>query len=190
MRSSRRQFLVRSGTGFGAAWLAAHWHEIAAAHEHARAAAAGTPAALQSFTPDEAREIEAVAAQILPADETPGAREAGVIYFIDRALTTFARDARPVYKKGLRTLRGKSAALGAARFSDLPPDRQIEILKSIEKTTFFETVRFHTVAGFFGSPEHGGNRDHIGWKLIRFEDEPSFEPPFGYYDAEAGKERG
>jgi gluconate 2-dehydrogenase gamma chain len=188
--SSRRQFLVGSGTGFGAAWLAAHWSEIAAAHQHARAAAAaGTPEALQSFTPDEAREIEAVAAQILPADETPGAREAGVLYFIDRALATFARDTRPVYKKGLRMLRGKSAALGAARFSDLPPERQIELLKSIEKTPFFETVHFHTIAGFFGSPEHGGNRDLIGWKLIQFEDEPSFEPPFGWYDANVASDR-
>src|SRR5262249_2937149 len=152
------------------------------------AAAAGTPAALQSFTPEEAREIEAVAAQILPTDETPGAREAGVVYFIDPALATFARDARPVYKKGLRALRGKSASHGAARFSDLPPARQIEVLKSMEKTKFFETVHFHTIAGFFGSPEHGGNRDQVGWKLIQFVDEPSFEPPFGYYDANAGKE--
>jgi gluconate 2-dehydrogenase gamma chain len=190
MKGSRRQFLVRSGAGFGATWLAAHWSEIVAAHQHARAAAAaGTPDTLQSFTPEEAREIEAVAAQILPSGETPGAREAGVLYFIDRALATFARETRPVYRKGLRTLSGKCRALGAARFSDLQPDRQIELLKSIEKTTFFETVRFHTIAGFFGSPDHGGNRDLVGWKLIQFQDEPSFEPPFGYYDAEAGKAR-
>ena len=32
---------------------------------------------------------ETTDAQIVPSDDTPGAREAGVIYFIDRALATF-----------------------------------------------------------------------------------------------------
>ena len=38
-----------------------------------------------------AAEIEAIAARIIPSDATPGAREAGVVYFIDRALSTRPR---------------------------------------------------------------------------------------------------
>ncbi|PYT19675.1 MAG: hypothetical protein DMG57_44565 [Acidobacteria bacterium] len=33
--------------------------------------------------------IAAIANQIIPSNDGPGAREAGVIYFIDRALSTF-----------------------------------------------------------------------------------------------------
>jgi len=185
---SRRQFFFRSSSRFGSAWLAAHWPEIAAAHEHARLAAAGAPPHFQFLRPAEAREIEAVAAQILPGGDTPGAREAGVIHFIDRALATFARDSRRLYRRGLRLLATKARALGAARFSELSAERQIEALRSIEKSPFFETVRFHTLAGFFGNPEHGGNRGGVGWKLIGLEDQPSFEPPFGYYDARPDQE--
>ena len=45
-----------------------------------------------------------MAAQIIPTDETPGAREAGVVYFVDRALTTFDVDQQPLYSAGLREL--------------------------------------------------------------------------------------
>ena len=33
---------------------------------------------------------------------------------------------------------------------------------------FFETLRAHTIAGFFCDPIHGGNRGMVGWKLIGF----------------------
>jgi hypothetical protein len=38
------------------------------------------------FTTEKGAEIEAIAAQIIPADDTPGAREARVIYFMDPEL--------------------------------------------------------------------------------------------------------
>ena len=34
----------------------------------------------------------------------------------------------------------------------------------------------------FSLPEYGGNRDGVGWKLLGFEDQHVFQPPFGYYD--------
>src|SRR6059036_1467563 len=83
---SRRHFFRRSCSGVGAAWLAAHMPEIVAAREHAhRVAGSAAPARLDFFSPEQAAEVEAVAGQILPTDSTPGAREAQVIYFIDRA---------------------------------------------------------------------------------------------------------
>jgi hypothetical protein len=68
--------------GLGSAWIAASWTEILGVHEHARRAAANPPAKLEFFTPEQAAEIDARAAQIIPAGETPGAREGGVRYFI------------------------------------------------------------------------------------------------------------
>ena len=67
----------------------------------------GRPTTLGFFSPDQAVEIESVAAQIIPKDETPGAREAGTIYFIDRALTTFDEDKQAAYRQGLKDLQAK-----------------------------------------------------------------------------------
>ncbi len=72
----------------------------------------------------------------------------------------------------------------SAKFSDLSPAEQIKVLKAFEKNPFFETVRTHTIMGFFADPSYGGNYDKIGWKLIGFQDEFYFKPPFGYYDRE------
>src|SRR5258708_22638037 len=102
---SRRLFLIRSITGVSSAWLALRLPEIVAAQEHAHHAAESTgPAKLEFFTPGQAKEVEAIAAQIIPTDDTPGAREAHAIYFIDRALTTFDKDQQPQYTKGLKEL--------------------------------------------------------------------------------------
>jgi gluconate 2-dehydrogenase gamma chain len=178
--ASRRQFLSRSLAGLGSAWLSTHWPEILAAHEHARRAAqTDPPAKFEFFTPEQAAEVEAVAAQIIPTDETPGAREARVIYFIDRALATFDSDKQELYIKGLRELQDqcRQRLPSSEKFSSMTAAQKIDILKTIEKSEFFEAVRVHTIAGFFANPEYGGNRDQIGWKLIGFEDQFSYEPP-------------
>jgi gluconate 2-dehydrogenase gamma chain len=177
---SRRTFLIRSLTGMSSAWLAARMPEILAAQEHAhRAASADVPARLEFFSPEQAVEVEAVAAQIIPTGSTPGAREAHVIYFIDRALTTFDKDKQKTYLKGLKQLRRNA---GRKRFSQLTSEQQIALLKKLEKSEFFGLVHFHTILGFLADPSYGGNHEKIGWKLIGFQDAFAFEPPFGYYD--------
>ncbi|MBI4473698.1 MAG: gluconate 2-dehydrogenase subunit 3 family protein [Acidobacteria bacterium] len=83
--------------------------------------------------------------------------------------------------------RGSTARASGGRFGpDLSSEQQIEVLKAIENTSFFELVRTHTVMGFMSNPQYGGNRGKAGWKLIGFEDDFMFLPPFGYYDRNAG----
>jgi gluconate 2-dehydrogenase gamma chain len=167
------------------AWLSAIWPQIYAAQQHARrAATANEPAKLEVLDSQSARQIEAIAARILPAGDTPGAREAGVLYFIDRALATFDKDQRRAYRQGLRQIEAQRRKLfpGSPSFAALSEEQQDQLLRAIENTPFFNLVRRHTVLGFFGDPRWGGNRDHLGWKLIGFEDKFHFEPPFGYYD--------
>src|SRR4029077_11190281 len=78
----RRTFLTRSAAGFSAAWLTANWPSMVSAATHAHAAVASPdPAKFEFFTPAEAAEIEAMSSRIIPTDETPGAKEAGVVYF-------------------------------------------------------------------------------------------------------------
>lgn len=189
---SRRSFLLASVTGVPAAWVAANYPGILAAQEHVRLAVkAGQAPPLTFFTEAQAAEVEAMAAQIIPTDESPGAREAHCLYFIDRALSGFARSSQPQYTKGLQDLQAKTQELypGTDKFSALTSGQQIKVMTAIEKTPFFRTVRTHTVIGFFSRPVHGGNADKVGWKLIGYDDSLNFKPPFGYYDAQlrAGK---
>ena len=183
---SRRSFLLASITGVNAAWIAANYPGILAAQEHVSLAAkAGQLPQLAFFTDAQAAEIGAMAAQIIPTDQSPGAREAHCLYFIDRALSTFVKSSQPAYIQGLQDLQSKTQSLypDAGKFSALTSEQQIKVLTEIEKTPFFRTVRTHTVIGFFSRPADGGNYDKIGWKLIGYDDSLNHKPPFGYYDA-------
>ena len=187
-RRSRRSFLIDSVAGVNAAWVAANYHGILAAQEYVRqATGAGQVPRLTFFTGEQAVEVEALTAQIIPTDETPGAREAHCVYFIDRALSTFARASQPAYIQGLQELQAKTRELypDAGRFSALPARQQIQTLTVLEKTQFFNMVRAHTVIGFLAHPVHGGNYDTIGWKLIGYDGSLNHTPPFGYYDAQS-----
>lgn len=189
-KKSRRTFLADSAVGVGSAWLAANWPAIIEAEAYAqRAAVADQPVAFAFFTDAQAADIDAMSSQIFPTTDTPGAHEAHIVNFIDRALVTFARNRRPVYIQGMKDLQAKTKEMfpSASKFSALTSAQQIQLLTAIEKTPFFTTVREHTLTGMFASPKHGGNFNKVGWKLIGFEDTLNFKPPFGYYDAAALK---
>lgn len=181
---SRRAFLRALAGVAGGAWLGLDWSEVAAAHE-AHATDAASPTYTPFLTPKEAADVEAIAAQIIPTDATPGAREAGIAGFIDRALATYFARIAPTFRDQLTEFRalcmGRHPQVGS--FAALPSVQQIEFLKSIEKTPFFASMRLLTMIGMFAMPQYGGNRDGIGWKLLGFEDRHVFTPPFGYYDA-------
>jgi gluconate 2-dehydrogenase gamma chain len=148
------------------------------------ASAQGQP--FKSFSSSDAAEIDALTAQIIPSTDSPGAREAHVIYFIDQALTTFDSDKRTAYANGLAAVQAKRRELfpGSQSVAALNPDQHIALLAAIEKTEFFETLRTHTVMGFLANPEYGGNQNQAGWKHIGFQSSHHFAPPFGYYDQE------
>ena len=174
MSDSRRNFLLKSFSASSAAWLAANWPAQVAAAEKAQAMGAFT-----YFSREQAADIDAMAAQIYPTTDTPGAREAQVIYFIDTALVTFAQDKQEIYAKGLADLSTKT---GGKAFASLPSDQQIALLTAMETTPFFKTVRDHTIMGMFAAPQHGGNYRKVGWQQIGFDDSLNFRAPFGAYD--------
>jgi gluconate 2-dehydrogenase gamma chain len=183
---SRRSFLVESASGLSGAWILANYPEILAAEDFVlEAARSDELATFAFFTPEQAVEVEAMAAQIIPTDDTPGARDARVVHFIDRALVTFERDRQGDYTRGLSELESatRSRFPSAARFSELTFDQQLDVLTGIERTPFFNLVRTHTITGFFASPLHGGNYGKVGWELLGYDDALQHEPPFGYYDA-------
>jgi Gluconate 2-dehydrogenase subunit 3 len=199
---SRRGFLSQTLTGISAAWISAHWPALLSAASHGREAAqSATPAKFEFFSAEQAAEIDAISARVIPTTDTLGAREAGVVFFIDRALVTFAKDNQKIYTQGLMELQAKVSELfpGVAKFSAAKLEQQDHILQSLEESSaaggrssrrragaqsFFETVRVHTIMGFLIDPDSDkrGNRDGVGWKVIGRDNEHMFQPPFGYYD--------
>jgi gluconate 2-dehydrogenase gamma chain len=140
---------------------------------------------LRFFKATEATAIAAACERIFPSDESgPGAKEAGVIIYIDRQLAgPFGRDryrytkapfvesvpehgyqgkANPqeIYRDGLRQL--------GEDFADLDAAKQDERLRAIESTAFFRMLSTHTIEGMFSDPMHGGNVGRIGWQLIGY----------------------
>jgi gluconate 2-dehydrogenase gamma chain len=200
---NRRNFLLRAGTGLSAAWISANWPALLSAATHAHnAAKAATPPKFEFFTPEEAAEVEAITVRLIPTDDTPGAREAGVVYFIDRGLTTFWADDQKTYREGLPGLQVRVSEMfpSVSKFYGLTAEQQDAVLDSFDENidapsaprrafrarpgaqNFFETLRQHTINGFLIDPDYGGNHDGVGWKVIGREREHMFQAPFGYYD--------
>lgn len=159
--------------------------ELALLGAWATAQAAQQDATFRVLDGAEAREIEAIASEIIPSGDSPGAREAGCVYFIDRALDTFARHQRPLYRQGLAEAQATRLRLfpGSRDIGSLAPPDRIRLLEAIENTAFFEAVRRHTIMGFYADPSYGGNRRQVGWKHIGYEPAHHYDSPFGYYDS-------
>jgi gluconate 2-dehydrogenase gamma chain len=199
---SRRRFLLNSLSSLSATWVATYWPAALAAAQHAHnSAQAASPPSFEFFTPELAAEVDAIVARIIPTDATPGAREAGVVYFIDRALTTFASDLRKVYAEGMADVQTRVRKMfpGVEKFSTATGEQQDEVLSALEDKAastdrpfaprplapnFFETIRQHTIAGFLIDPDSArrGNHDGVGWRVIGREREHAFQPPFGDCD--------
>ena len=140
---------------------------------------------LRFFTAGEAQIIAAACECIFPSDENgPGAKDAGVIVYIDHQLAgPYGRDRyrytkgpfvesvpehgyqgkenpQEIYHSGLQKL--------GADFAKTDTTEQIKRLQSIETTMFFRILRTHTIEGMFSDPMHGGNANLIGWQLIGY----------------------
>jgi gluconate 2-dehydrogenase gamma chain len=121
------------------------------------------------FTPAEARTVEAICDQLIPADQDPGAAWAGVVRYIDRQLLGFFKPMQKAYREGLAALDG---------FADMPAEKKAASLAALEKDRqkpgkiFFDMILAHTMQGFYGSPRHGGNRDAVSWRMLGVPEPP------------------
>jgi gluconate 2-dehydrogenase gamma chain len=189
--ASRREFLRAAGAT-GAAWLLADLVVLEDAFAHAtRRRNADPPHRFEALTAEQAADLEAVCSRILPSDGSPGAKEAGVIHFIDRSLATFNASQKPLFDEGIANLNRRAAQRwpGTAAFAALTPERQDQLLRAIENEPFFQAARFATLVGMFADPSWGGNRDYVGFTLLGIDHQPIYQPPFGWYDAEANRAR-
>jgi gluconate 2-dehydrogenase gamma chain len=130
------------------------------------------------FTVSQAALVGAIAEQFVPQDDYPGAKEAGVVTFIDGILAgPFGRFYKGHYEEGLRGVDGISHERFGRNFVSLDLDRQASILTALEfdkgidpgAREFFGLILQHTFEGYYGDPEHNGNRNAASWKMIGFE---------------------
>jgi gluconate 2-dehydrogenase gamma chain len=128
------------------------------------------------LTEREAATVDAVAARIFPSDpRRPGAREARVVCFIDRALAETSGELGECYRQGARELDLLCGQRHGTPFAQLTDELQDQILRVVDGpeasrrlATFFAVVREHTIQGMFCDPEYGGNHHGVGWKLVGF----------------------
>ena len=183
---SRRNFLQSTGTLTGAAYLRMLAPGIAVITQ-AACSARDEGAAFVILGADEVRDFAAIAARIIPTTDTPGATEAGVIHFIDKAFAAEMSGQLDFARAGLAEL---NDALGnqytdAAQLGDLSEDEQDAFLQTRETTGFFNLMWAMTIFGFFSMEKYGGNKDQVGWELIGFEGgHGPWQYPFGYYDGQ------
>src|SRR5262245_60612409 len=146
---TRRAFLGDSSRAVGAGWLALQLPWIASL-----VGCVTADAQLVHLTPAEGRTMRALAARIVPSgDGLPGggAEEAGVVYFVDRALATpFFADSAPLIRRGLADLDARASALGAlGGFQALSEDQQVFVIQHVEHEPFFAAARTLVLIGVF-----------------------------------------
>jgi gluconate 2-dehydrogenase gamma chain len=187
---SRRRFLRRSALLLGSACLALPLVDVQAGVRQASASMASNRR-WQILAPGEVQDLEAIADQIWPADDSPGASALGAVRFIDAALDGFMAEILPLVRSGLQDLQQRAADMRppSVRFSQLAPEQQTAALTAVEQTPFFSAVHMMVLLGLFALPDYGGNRDQGGWAQLGFESRHLWQPPFGYYDAQQEEER-
>ena len=139
-----------------------------------------TPAPSYHFFSDsEAKQLIALCEQIIPRDDTPGATDAGVIFYINRQICGPLARHQQSYRLGLESFHKSCLQVYKVPFEDLPFARQTEAVRLIEsgqapkelwsnpsQQFFFGLVLDHTRQGFYGSPRHGGNRDYTSYRML------------------------
>ena len=180
-----RRVLIERGAAVagGVTLLGTNTAGAAAAVEHASAMLESGPRV--SLTAGEMKTLKAVLADLLPSDKLgPGAVEAGVHVYIDRALAGSYKALRPVYASLLPLFEKSAKSMGGKSYAALPATKRMKLLAGFEAgkppgvshaegagvVSGFQLLLEHMREGMFGDPMYGGNRNLIGWKLIGYPD--------------------
>lgn len=143
--------------------------------------AAAAREAYENLTAAESDLLEAILDRLIPSDALgPGAKEARVLHYIDRALGGALATSRPVYAAGLVALDGYAQKSRGKRFLELSAADKDSVLMDLESGSvapgtfngssaqFFGLVLGHARQGMFGDPYYGGNANYVGWDLLRY----------------------
>jgi len=189
--ASRREFLVRAAVGAGAvagAGLVPETHAQTREQDRKAESKTNSPDQRHSngdapgafLNHDQAATMLAFTERLMPgAPGKPGARDAGVLNYIDLALAGAYADLQDFYRRGLAQLDAYCRKTYNEPFVRLSAARQDEVITALEEgkaggftwptaPEFFNTIRTHTMEGMFADPIYGGNNDFAGWRLVGF----------------------
>ena len=180
----RREFVEAISAALAAGLAAAARGDFSAAAAYAAEVPPSAP--YEFLTAEQAQLLDVVTAHIVPTDDTPGAREAHVVRYIDQSFRTIFAEYQKDFADLLVAFNEFMAGFrpDGAPFLRLTHSEQIAALRDLErlKPDVFNPLRDITMNGMFSHPVHGGNYQKIGWRLIGYIDQYSWAPPFGYYD--------
>ena len=180
--SPSRRNLLKSAGIVGAAAVGSGAAGTVIAQDSPSGASEGSPLtleALEVLTAAEAETLEAICDCLIPSDDNgPGAREARAVHYIDRSLASHNSGARHNYLVSLTAIDDYAAKTRGKPFAQLIRDHQDSILSGVQTgkvpgcvpsgSGFFNMVRNHTIDGTFCDPYYGGNRNFVGWDMIRY----------------------
>ena len=118
------------------------------------------------LTADELQMLAHLVDRIIPRTDTPGASDAGVHFFIDRALHQQKRVSD--FRAGWKSLDEVSGKLRNASFAALSAEDQVEVLRHASGNPdtaagrFFGWMKNLTIDGYSTSKE--GLTQELGWK--------------------------
>jgi hypothetical protein len=137
---------VSQFTGFER-WAYAH------SHGHPVAQPTGKPYKIQFFSKNEYATISALCERIIPTDDTPGAREAGVAEFIDLIIFYDKGDVQPAMRRVAADADAVAYELHDMPFVKLDAQKQDEAIARMmkEKKKSFDLIRNYVVMGYFNS---------------------------------------
>jgi gluconate 2-dehydrogenase gamma chain len=201
----RRAFLVGAAVGAGAVASVGLLREAHGQRQEPQTTSAvptathahpGAPGHGAFFNDEDAATIVAFTERLVPgAPGKPGARDAGVLNYIDLALSGAYADLQYFYRRGLASLDAYCRREHKEPFRRLSTARQDEVIGALEQgkatgftwpsaQAFFNTVRTHTMEGMFADPIYGGNKEFAGWRLVGF---PGAQPEFTRADMESAQ---
>jgi gluconate 2-dehydrogenase gamma chain len=132
------------------------------------------------FNDADAATVAAFVERLMPgAPGKAGAHDAGVLNYIDLALSGAYADQQDFYRRGLAQLDAYCRKAHNQPFARLGAAQQDEVIGALEQgkateftyptaQAFFSTLRTHTMEGMFADPLYGGNKDFAGWRLVGY----------------------
>jgi hypothetical protein len=146
------------------------------------------------FTPYQATVIDEVTSLIIPTDQDPGAREAGMVFKLDHIIAR-SRNLKMQYVKGIEWLDYMAEKTSDKEsFLDLTQDEKIKVLRiadsgraslthkvylliryrdTISARKFFRMIRRQTFEVFYTS--------EMGWKVAGYEGPPQWAGHIDYH---------
>ncbi|MDR1090340.1 MAG: gluconate 2-dehydrogenase subunit 3 family protein [Prevotella sp.] len=134
------------------------------------------------FSAGEADCLSCICEQFIPSDEYAGAKEAGVVNFIDKLLYQRFPELAEPYRKGIRALEGYCEDTYKKGFARLSWEEQQALLVQMEQgglsgsywddipqKEFFNMALRNTMQGYYGPPRHGGNKEYVSYRMMRLD---------------------